>query len=101
VAAQAALQQAILHSAARLLKPGGRLVYATCSLLPAENEAVVAAFGEAHRDFEPVPVAGLMETIQVPHAASLCTGDEGQMLRLWPHRHATDGFFAAVRRKKA
>ncbi|MDO9571958.1 MAG: RsmB/NOP family class I SAM-dependent RNA methyltransferase [Hydrogenophaga sp.] len=100
VAAQAALQQAILHSAARLLKPGGRLVYATCSLLPAENEAVVAAFGEVHPDFEPVPVAGLLETAQVHHAASLCTGDEGKMLRLWPHRHATDGFFAAVWRKK-
>ena len=101
VAAQAELQQAILNSAARLLKPGGRLVYATCSLLPAENEAVVAAFGEAHPDFEPVPVVDLLETAQVPHAASLCTGDEGQMLRLWPHRHATDGFFAAVWRKKA
>jgi 16S rRNA (cytosine967-C5)-methyltransferase len=101
VAAQAELQQAILHSAARLLKPGGRLVYATCSLLPAENEAVVAAFGEAHPDFEPVPVVDLLEMSQVPHAASLCTGDQGQMLRLWPHRHATDGFFAAVWRKKA
>jgi len=100
VAAQAELQLAILNSAARLLKPGGRLVYATCSLLPAENEAVVAAFGEAQPDFEPVPVAGLLETALVPQAAFLCTGDGGQMLRLWPHRHATDGFFAAVWRKK-
>lgn len=100
VAAQADLQQAILNSAARLLKPGGRLVYATCSLLPAENEAVVAAFGETHPDYEPVPVAGLLETALVPHATALCTGDGGQMLRLWPHRHATDGFFAAVWRKK-
>lgn len=100
VAAQAELQQAILHSAARLLKPGGRLVYATCSLLPDENESVVKTFGEAHPDFETVPVAGLLEQAHVPQAASLCTGDAGQMLRLWPHRHATDGFFAAVWQKK-
>lgn len=101
VAAQAELQQSILNSAARLLKPGGRLVYATCSLLPAENEAVAAAFSEAHQDFEPVPVAGLLALAQVPQADSLCQGEDGQWLRLWPHRHATDGFFAAVWRKKA
>jgi 16S rRNA (cytosine967-C5)-methyltransferase len=100
VAAQAELQQAILHSAARLLKPGGRLVYATCSLLPAENEVVAGAFSEAHQDFEPVPVAGLLALAQVPQADSLCQGEDGQWLRLWPHRHATDGFFAAVWRKK-
>lgn len=101
VAAQAELQQSILNSAARLLKPGGRLVYATCSLLPAENEAVAAAFSAAHQDFEPVPVAGLLALAQVPQADSLCQGEDGQWLRLWPHRHATDGFFAAVWRKKA
>jgi len=100
VAAQAELQQAILHSAARLLRPGGRLVYATCSLLPAENEVVAQAFGEAHPEFEPVPVASLLEQAQVPQAESLCTGAGGQWLRLWPHRHATDGFFAAAWRKK-
>src|SRR5690606_18403360 len=54
VAAQAALQQAILASAARLLKPGGRLVYATCSLLRDENEVIAEAFTAAHPDFEPV-----------------------------------------------
>ena len=101
VAAQAELQQAILHSAARLLKPGGRLVYATCSLLQAENEAVCAAFEPAHPDFEPVPVASLLEGVHVSGASVLCAGDNGKWLRLWPHRHATDGFFAAVWRKKA
>ena len=101
VAAQAELQQAILNSAAPLLKPGGRLVYATRSPLPAENEAVAAAFSEAHQDFEPVPVAGLLALAQVPQADSLCQGEDGQWLRLWPHRHATDGFFAAVWRKKS
>ena len=99
VAAQAELQQAILHSAARLLKPGGRLVYATCSLLPEENEAVAQAFSAAHKDFQLVPVAGLLAAAQAPHPELLCDGDGGQWLRLWPHRHSTDGFFAAVWRK--
>ncbi|MEY4979805.1 MAG: hypothetical protein RLZZ352_2075 [Pseudomonadota bacterium] len=103
VAAQASLQQAILHSAARLLKPGGRLVYATCSLLRAENEQVAQAFAAAHPEFEALPVAEILEQNGLAQAASLCTGDAdhaGQWLRLWPHRHATDGFFAAVWRKK-
>ncbi|MGE0427463.1 MAG: RsmB/NOP family class I SAM-dependent RNA methyltransferase [Hydrogenophaga sp.] len=100
VASQAQLQQAILMSAARLLKPGGRLVYATCSLLPAENEAVAQTFSAAHLDFEMVPVVDLLEGLQVGDASSLCSGNMGQWLRLWPHRHSTDGFFAAVWRKK-
>lgn len=87
-------QTAILAGAAKLLKPGGRLVYATCSLLPAENEQIVAAFDEVHgREFEPVPVAGLLESLGVTDAATLASGP---YLRLWPHLHATDGFFAAV-----
>jgi len=96
VAAQAELQQRILASAARLLKPGGRLVYATCSLLPQENEAVAEAFSAAHKDFEPVPVAQLLADAQVADPAALCHGVGGRFLRLWPHRHGTDGFFAAV-----
>jgi 16S rRNA (cytosine967-C5)-methyltransferase len=99
VAAQAQLQLAILNSAARLLKPGGRLVYATCSLLREENEAVCAAFAQVHPGFEVVPVLSLLNEAQVPQADTLCTGDGGEFLRLWPHRHATDGFFAAVWRK--
>jgi 16S rRNA (cytosine967-C5)-methyltransferase len=86
-------QLAIVSSAARLLKSGGRLVYATCSLLPAENEAIVEAFAAAHPDFEPLPAAELLERAQVPGAARLVAGDH---LRLWPHRHHTDGFFAAA-----
>ena len=87
-------QAAILASAARLLKPGGRLVYATCSLLEAENEAIAAAFTEAHaREFIPLPVAPLLEKAHVAQAETLVRGD---FLRLWPHRHGTDGFFAAV-----
>jgi len=100
VAAQAQLQQAILNSAVRLLKPGGRLVYATCSLLKEENEAVAEAFGAAHPEFETVPVHELLADAQVPSAERLCAGSARQWLRLWPHRHATDGFFAAVWRKR-
>ena len=94
VAELVAKQGRILDSAARLLKPGGRLVYATCSLLPAENEEIAAAFSLAHPDFRRLPVQGLLEAAKVAHAASLCSAD-GQDLRLWPQRHATDGFYAA------
>ena len=84
-------QQAILTSAARLLKPGGRLVYATCSVLRAENESVALAFGQAHPDFEVLPAPALLA--EQDQGAGLCSGD---FLRLWPHKHQTDGFFAAV-----
>jgi 16S rRNA (cytosine967-C5)-methyltransferase len=101
VAAQAELQQAILHSAARLVKPGGRLVYATCSLLREENEAVALSFGAAHPDFEPLRSSELLAAAQVADSDRLCVGEQLQWMRLWPHRHATDGFFAAVWRRKA
>jgi 16S rRNA (cytosine967-C5)-methyltransferase len=94
-------QLAILSSAARMLKPGGRLVYATCSLLDAENEGVAQAFAAAHPDFVPLPAAKVLEHAQLSaeQAASLCEGD---YLRLWPQRHHSDGFFAAVwERRKA
>jgi 16S rRNA (cytosine967-C5)-methyltransferase len=100
VAAQAQLQMAILSSAVRLLKPGGRLVYATCSLLKEENEAVAEAFGADHPEFEPLPVLELLADAQVPTPERLCAGSMQQWLRLWPHRHATDGFFAAAWRKR-
>jgi 16S rRNA (cytosine967-C5)-methyltransferase len=86
-------QAAILAGAARLLKPGGRLVYATCSLLESENERIAEAFGAAHPDFVPQPVQDILAHAKVDAAAELV---RGPYLRLWPHRHATDGFFAAV-----
>jgi 16S rRNA (cytosine967-C5)-methyltransferase len=91
-------QTAILQSAARLVKPGGRLVYATCSVLPQENEAIAAAFSAANPDFKVLDVGEVLTGLKVEQAASLCSGgDTGQRyLRLWPHRHQTDGFFAAV-----
>jgi 16S rRNA (cytosine967-C5)-methyltransferase len=94
VAALQTRQCEILAAAAGLLKPGGRLVYATCSLLAAENEEVAAAFDAAHGGgFEPVPAQAALEAARVEHAARLVGG---RYLRLWPHRHQTDGFFAAV-----
>ena len=94
-----AKQTAILNSAARLLKPGGRLVYATCSLMPAENEVIAQAFAEAHPDFVQVDAREKLEQAGVTQAESLVT-PLGH-LRLWPHLHATDGFYAVAWEKKA
>ncbi|MEY8878744.1 MAG: RsmB/NOP family class I SAM-dependent RNA methyltransferase [Leptothrix sp. (in: b-proteobacteria)] len=86
-------QEAILNSAARLVKSGGRLVYATCSLLEEENEQIAAAFSAAHPDFEPLDAAEVLTRQKVEDAAALT---ENGFLRLWPHRHGTDAFFAAI-----
>jgi 16S rRNA (cytosine967-C5)-methyltransferase len=95
-------QAAILQSAARLVKSGGRLVYATCSVLPQENEAIAQAFSEANADFVPLEAGEVLTSLKVEHASDLCSGaDSGQRyVRLWPHRHLTDGFFAAVWQRK-
>ena len=89
IAELTAKQARILAAAARLVKPGGRLVYATCSLLQDENEAIADAFAAAHPEFEPLSCATLL-------AAQRIELDTGERLRLWPHRHGTDGFFAAA-----
>jgi 16S rRNA (cytosine967-C5)-methyltransferase len=93
IADVAATQTAILDSAARLLKSGGRLVYATCSVLPQENEDIANAFSKSHPDFVALPVVDELTRLKVANAQSLC---HGNFLRLWPHRQGTDGFFAAV-----
>ncbi len=92
-----AKQTSILQSAARLVKPGGRLIYATCSLLRQENEDVAAAFGAAHPAFNPIDANDLLEGLKLPqaHPNGHALTREG-FLRLWPHQHGTDGFFAAV-----
>ena len=97
----AVTQTAILQSAARLLKPGGRLVYATCSMLVQENEAVAQAFSAANPGFVALDVGEVLAGLKVEAAASLCSGGENSLryLRLWPHQHQTDGFFAAVWQK--
>jgi 16S rRNA (cytosine967-C5)-methyltransferase len=88
-------QRAILDAAARLLKPGGRLVYATCSPLLEEDEEVAAAFdaGTLGGSFSRLPALELLERAQVVDAGSLVSGPD---LRLWTHRHGSDGFFAAA-----
>ena len=90
LAARTALQSRILHAAAKLVRPGGRLVYATCSVLREENEDIAAAFLAAHTEFALVPAR---EALARRHVAM---PDVDAYLRLWPHRHGTDGFFAAV-----
>jgi 16S rRNA (cytosine967-C5)-methyltransferase len=82
-------QAAILRAAADLVKPGGRLVYATCSLLAEENEDIVAAFLAQHSEFQMLQCGELL-------AQQGITLDTGAFLRLLPHLHGTDGFFAAA-----
>jgi 16S rRNA (cytosine967-C5)-methyltransferase len=90
----AAKQLRILQAAARLVKPGGRLVYATCSLLREENEDVAGTFlSGAGGGFEPLHCGELL-------AAQRIALDTGAQLRLRPHRHGTDGFFAAAFARK-
>ena len=89
VAELAEKQRAILAAASRLVKPGGRLIYATCSILREENEDVVDAFQAAHPEFAQLACNSLLAAQRIPL-------DTGERLRLWPHLHYTDGFFAAA-----
>jgi 16S rRNA (cytosine967-C5)-methyltransferase len=85
----AAKQARLLAAAATLIKPGGRLIYATCSVLPEENEAIVDGFLAGHAAFTLGDAAAEL-------ARAGIALDTGKMLRLFPHRHGCDGFFAAV-----
>jgi 16S rRNA (cytosine967-C5)-methyltransferase len=87
-------QAAILKAAARLVKPGGRLVYATCSLLAAENQDIVRAFLDAHPEFRALDCGELLRRQDI-HL------DVGEQLQLWTHIHNTDGFFAAAMERAA
>ena len=86
-------QASILNAASVLVKKGGRLVYATCSLLDAENEAVVSAFLAAHPEFISLSAEDVLRKQEIEID---CDTNGGQRLRLLPYRHGTDGFFAAV-----
>ena len=88
VAMCAARQSEILQQAAMLVRPGGRLVYSTCTFAPEENEGAIAAFLESHPEFSPEPV----------HAPWFTPAGEGAF-RLWPHKLLGEGHFAAVLRR--
>ena len=81
-------QAEILHSAARLVRPGGRLVYSTCTFAPEEDEGAVAAFLAEHPEFRPEPVE-----------APWFVPGENASYRMWPHKLLGEGHFAAVLRK--
>ncbi|GGY64007.1 RsmB/NOP family class I SAM-dependent RNA methyltransferase [Pseudoduganella albidiflava] len=93
IAEMHAKQVSILDGAARLVKAGGRLVYATCSLLKEENDAVAEQFIAAHPDFHLVPMSQVLAEQKIDL-------DMGDYLKLLPHKHQTDGFFAAVFERK-
>ena len=81
-------QAEILHSGAQLVRPGGRLVYSTCTFAPEEDEQAIAAFLQTHPDFTP-------ETVEAPWF----TPGENASFRLWPHKLLGEGHFAAVLRR--
>lgn len=89
IAELTAKQERILEAAAKLVKPGGRLVYATCSLLREENEGIVEQFLAKNPEFK----AGNAAEILAQHKIAL---DTGPTLKLLPQLHGTDGFFAAI-----
>jgi 16S rRNA (cytosine967-C5)-methyltransferase len=89
----AAKQLAILIAAGRLVKPGGRLVYATCSVLAEENAQVVDHFLAAYPAFERIAAGTALATRGIEGAAALTSGDA---LELLPQRHGTDGFYAVA-----
>jgi len=94
------LQQKIMNQAASLVLPGGRLIYATCSVLPDENENQISWFLEQHLDFKALSVSEIWQTkigTECPADATL----NNTFLSLTPARHGTDGFFAAVLEKSA
>ena len=100
----AAQQRAILAHASRLVRPGGRLLYATCSVLSTENEANADAFEQSQPEFGPAPIRDAVETPALTDAARMRLGElaqGGHMLQLTPRRTGTDGFFLALYERTA
>lgn len=98
-----ALQVRILSQASQLVKPGGRLVYVTCSMLSRENEASAAAFEAAHSEFRPLPVASALSGagLTATAAETLVARADGHRLRMSPAATRTDGFFVALYERAA
>ena len=94
------LQGEILDSASRLVKPGGRLVYATCSLLPDENADRIDAFLATHPDFSRVPLPQVWAEVAAPLGAGPLPGP-GPDLMLTPAHDGTDGFYAAILERRS
>lgn len=93
-------QAGVLDHAARFVKPGGRLVYITCSLLDEENGAQIKAFRARHAGFQLVDLAAEARARHLERLAG-CPDASGQGLLLTPHRTHTDGFFIAALRRSA
>ena len=84
-----AIQAAILDNAATYVRPGGVLLYSTCTVLPEENEGVTTAFLDTHPEFA-------LEPFTLPRPIGGCCGQ----LTLWPQRYGTDGFYICRMRRK-
>jgi 16S rRNA (cytosine967-C5)-methyltransferase len=85
----AAKQASLLAAAARLVKPGGRIVYATCSILDEENRAIAEGFLSGNAGFRLIPAGAVLEKERIALGMR-------EYFEVWPHSHGTDGFFAAV-----
>jgi 16S rRNA (cytosine967-C5)-methyltransferase len=93
-----------LGRAATLVKPGGRLAYATCSVFAAENDAVAGTFAAAHPAFRPVAITRAAHTPDLTEPARMRLAEwsgDGHTLQLTPRRSGTDGFFLALFERSA
>lgn len=98
--ARMAEQQSVLKRAAGLVKPGGRLLYVTCSILPEENTGQIEWFLDSHADFSIIPTAEIWQAAVASDPPPSADG-RTETLLITPHRHGTDGFFIAALGRKA
>ena len=89
-------QSQILETGAKLVKPGGRLVYATCSIIRRENEEQIERFLDNHKNFEVFPIPQIWNMVLDANCPVV-----GPFINLTPAKHSTDGFFCAVMKRTA